>query len=151
MKITEEILPLYQIAYIRKMGVYGEGNKEVMERLKRWAEEKDLFTDKTTILGIARDNPEITRAEECRYDTCLVLPEGYTSEEENIRKGSVEGGKYVIFEIDHTSKGVKEAWETIFQEIGRRGHKLDIDRPILERYRAEMIKEHKCELCVPVK
>ncbi len=40
MNFSVEELPSYRTAYIRRVGVYGTKNSEVMESLKRWAKAK---------------------------------------------------------------------------------------------------------------
>lgn len=39
---------------------------------------------------------------------------------------------------------------TIFPELFKEGHQLDETRPILERYQSRLLKEHYCEICVPI-
>lgn len=43
MKFKVDTLPNYRIAYIRRVGQYGPANIEVMEKLKKWAKEKNLL------------------------------------------------------------------------------------------------------------
>jgi len=32
-----------------------------------------LLNDESIIMGIPRDNPEMTKPEDCRYDACLIV------------------------------------------------------------------------------
>ena len=73
MDINIEMIPSYKIAYIRRTGPYGSENVQIMEQLKNWAREKNLFNENSIILGITQDNPKFTEAKDCRYDTCLVV------------------------------------------------------------------------------
>jgi DNA gyrase inhibitor GyrI len=150
MKLTIEQIPPLRIAYVRHVGPYGSGNVETMEKLKSWARLKDLLDDRSTILGIARDNPETTKPENCRYDTCLVISDDYRLEGEEIGEGAVDGGKYAVFLIDHTAEAVQKAWIELFAELYGQGYEFDESRPILERYKAELVARHYCEICVPV-
>ncbi|WP_416232339.1 GyrI-like domain-containing protein [Clostridium kluyveri] len=43
MDINIEMISSYKIAYIRKTGPYGSENVQIMEQLKSWAREKNLF------------------------------------------------------------------------------------------------------------
>lgn len=150
MKLTIEHIRQLRIAYLRQIGPYGSGNVQVMENLKAWARSNDLFHDDSVILGIARDNPDTTKPEYCRYDTCIVVAEDFSFEESEIKQGSIDGGTYAVFQIDHTAEAVQRAWAAIFPELSGQGLQFDPSRPILERYRMEMIKNHSCEICVPV-
>jgi DNA gyrase inhibitor GyrI len=43
MNVNIEMIPSYKIAYIRRTGSYGSENVQIMEQLKSWAREKNLF------------------------------------------------------------------------------------------------------------
>ena len=145
-----EQMPLMNIAFNRNVGPYGKGNYTTMERIKKFAKDNNLFNEDTIILGISRDNPETTKPEKCRYDACIVVSENFKTEEHDIQKGIIEGGKYAVFIIEHTAEAVQKAWNEIFQDVLSRGYKIDSSKCILERYRVKMIKNNKCEICVPI-
>lgn len=151
MNMKIDTIPPYRVAYIRHIGPYGTGNVQTMEKLKSWARSNNLFHDNSIILGIAHDNPEITKPENCRYDTCLVVSNDYYINEEDINHGSIIGGNYAVFKISHTTEAVQKAWIEIFPELSKQGYQFDETRPILERYIVEMVNNHFCEICVPVK
>ena len=77
MKVKIDTLPNYRIAYLRQVGPYGPHNVKVMEKLKRLAKKKGLFTKDSIILSIAWDNPEETAPENCRYDAGIVISSEY--------------------------------------------------------------------------
>ena len=70
--------------------------------------------------------------------------------EPNIQQGMNQGGKYAVFIIDHTAEAVQKAWSEIFREVSNKGYIIDFSRDIIERYAVKMIKNHKCEICVPI-
>lgn len=119
-------------------------------RLKQWARANDLLDEEAIILGIPWDNPEITKPDACRYDTCLVLSEAMEVTGE-VSKGKIMGGRYCVVSIDHTAEAVQQAWMCIHAEIVNQGHRIDENRPIIERYTAPMVRDHRCELCVPTR
>jgi DNA gyrase inhibitor GyrI len=92
MKIKIEVVPEYEIAYIRQIGSYGADNIQTMEKLKTWAKDNHLLDHESIILGIALDNPDITRAEDCRYDTCLVISKNYCINEDYVHRGKIMEG-----------------------------------------------------------
>ncbi|WP_297423164.1 GyrI-like domain-containing protein [Clostridium sp.] len=150
MYINIEMIPSYKIAYMRKIGPYGPENVQVMEQLKSWARERDLFNESSIILGIAQDNPKFTEHKDCRYDACLVVSEEFRVDNEYINFGKVMGGKYCVFKISHTADAMQKALMEIFPELSRRNYEFDDRRPILERYAIQMINKHQCEICVPI-
>ncbi|GAA0075877.1 GyrI-like domain-containing protein [Clostridium sp. CTA-5] len=150
MDINIEIIPSYKIAYIRRTGPYGSDNIQIMEQLKSWAKEKNLFNENSIILGIAQDNPEFTEPKNCRYDTCLVVSDEFKIDNKCINFGKTIGGKYCVFKISHTTDAMQKAWLEIFSELAKRNYEFDDRRPILERYAMQMINKHYCEICVPI-
>jgi len=146
-----ETIPPYTVAYIRHTGPYGAGNVQTMEHLKNWAKLNDLLHDKSIIFGIAHDNPEITKPESCRYDTCTVVSDNYCVHSGDVLQGNIAGGRYAVFMIRHTAGAVQEAWLEIFPELLKQDCRFDETRPVLERYIVEMVNRHYCEICVPIK
>lgn len=143
-------MPKYRVAYLREIGPYGAQNVKVMERLKSWAESHRLLNENAVILGIAHDDPNRVDIAECRYDTCIVIPTDFKIPIGDTAEGILSGGKYVIFEIEHTAAAVQKAWMNIFKELSSRGYRQDQTRPIIERYASQMIGNHLCEICVPI-
>lgn len=148
MKFKIETLPNYRIAYVRRVGQYGSANSEVMDKLKKWAREKNLL--KSAILfAIPQDNPKTTLPENCRFDACIVISKDYQIDD-SISESELSGGKYLIFEIKHTSEDIQKAYAVIFPTLQSNGYQID-SKPILERYTDDMINNTYCEICVPVK
>lgn len=145
----EQIYP-YKIAYMRRVGEYNAENISLMEQLKQWASVNNLLDDDTVILGIAQDDPHVVQPWKCRYDVCLVLQNVYQFNDEEIRVGTIAGGKYAVFEIEHTTSAIQKAWLDIFEEIAKLSYKVDPTRPIIERYSSKMLKNHLCEICMPI-
>lgn len=150
MKVNIEMIPSYKIAYIRRTGPYGSENVQIMEQLKSWAKEKNLFNESSVILGIAQDNPQLTEPKDCRYDTCLVVSDEFSIDNKYINFGKTTGGKYCVFKISHTVDAMQKAWMDIFSELSKRSYKIDDTKPVLERYAVQMINKHYCEICVPI-
>lgn len=150
MDINIEMISSYKIAYMRKTGPYGSENVQVMEQLKSWAREKDLFNENSIILGIVQDNPNLTDSKSCRYDACLVISDEFNSDDKYINFGKTMSGKYCVFKIDHTVDAMQKAWMEIFSELSKRNYEFDERRPIFERYTMEMLTKNCCEICVPI-
>ena len=147
MKCKTETIPNHRVAYVRRVGPYGPENIKVMEKLKRWAREKDLL--KSAILfGIPQDNPETTQPENCRFDACIVISENYEIDE-TISENEISGGKYLVYEVNHTAIAIQKAYENIFLAIQNNEFEID-NKPIMERYTGDINAKSYCEICVPV-
>jgi DNA gyrase inhibitor len=148
MKVKVETLPSYRIAYMRRVGPYGPANKEVMEKIKKWAMEKDLLHS-AIFLAIPQDNPETTLPENCRFDACIVISKDEPIDN-TVCEGEHPGGKYLIYEVKHTEQDIQKAYEDIFPSLQSSDYIMD-NKPIIERYISDMIDNPYCEICVPIK
>lgn len=136
------------IAYMRRVGAYGPENYSLMAKLKNWAAQNNLFNEDTVIYGIARDNAQVAAPKNCRYDVGLVVPSGFLNTQ--IEICGLPGGKYLVFEIEHTAQAVEDFWANLLEILKRENIEADESRPILERYAKKLIDKDLCEICVPV-
>lgn len=154
MKKSTESIESVKIVYKRSIGPYGESNYRAMDDFKIWCNKYDLLNTDSIIYGIIHDDPNYTEPSRCRYDTCLVISDNYKLDEKSIQEGithgSLTGGRYMVFEIEHTSEEVEKAWTNMFEELASAEVILDVSRPIAERYKTQLLKNHKCEICVPI-
>jgi DNA gyrase inhibitor GyrI len=143
-----ETFPNYRLAYIRRIGKYGIENKEIMEKIKSWAKEKQLLNDEAIIFSIMQDNPQTTPLEKCRYDACIVISKDFEIDN-NVKECEFIGRKFAVFKIIHTTEEIQKAYMEIFPKIIKEGFKI-ASEPILERYSVKMVENGFCEICVPV-
>lgn len=148
MRFKVETLPNYRIAYMRRVGPYGPANIEVMEKVKSWANVKKLL-DSAMLLAIPQDNPVTTPPQNCRFDACLVISKDYQIDN-SICESELSGGKYLIYEVNHTAEDIQKAYADIFPSLQNNGYQVD-NKPIFERYTGNMMNNPNCEICVPVK
>lgn len=95
-----------KVAYSVAIGKYGDENtKLAWQRIVTFAEKNKLFGFGTECIGISLDDPNITDAEKCRYEACIVCKKDIKAEGE-IGVKTIEGGKYAIFKH-------KGAYETL--------------------------------------
>lgn len=121
MNMKIDTLPNYRIAYVRQVGPYGPHNVKVMEKLKRLVKKKGLFTKDSIILSIARDNPEETAPENCRYDAGIVISSKYYVDDD-FSEDQLVGGQYAIYKVKHTAEEIQKAWATIFSGLLEEGY-----------------------------
>lgn len=133
------------IAYMRNTGEYGKRNEKLMEDFKEFLRKNKLFTEETTILGIALDNPTLTPTNRLRYDVGFIIDKNVKI---NLPTRKIDDGKYAIFEVGHTKQDVLQFWQNI-QNITA-DLLVDNKRPIIERYACNKISEHLCEFCIPI-
>ncbi|WP_427050829.1 AraC family transcriptional regulator [Paenibacillus sp. TC-CSREp1] len=147
-----ELLASVTIAYVRQVGPYGPSNRKAMEKLKQWADRNHLLDAQATLLGIPQDDPSSTPPQHCRYDACIVLDHDYHFKKENdpaIHIGTFAGGHYLICIVPHTAEGVRNAWNEIIAHVHAKGIQMG-RKPMIERYRAHLLGQHLCELCIPI-
>jgi DNA gyrase inhibitor GyrI len=60
---------------MRRTSQYGTENYKLMSKMKAWADVRGLLTNDSVLFGIALDNPQFTKSNECRYDVCLLFRE----------------------------------------------------------------------------
>ena len=140
--MTIEKLGDMQIAYMRRTGGYGEGNRQLMEQFKRYLREHALLQEDTTILGIALDDPAQIPEDRQRYDVGMIL----TGREDpcGLPVRTVAGGRWAVFEVPHTEEGVSDFWRDLPQ---RAGHNRTCDI----RQAHPKVSAHICEFCVPLR
>jgi DNA gyrase inhibitor GyrI len=149
MKFKIENVPSSKVAYIRKVGPYGEDNFKTMMMLKKWARDHQLLKD-SIIFARIHDNPMITPPENCRYDACVVIDEDLKIERLSLKVDFIHGGRYAVLEIEHTAAGVQKAWDYVFTAIAQKRVNYKASQPILERYTDELVKKNRCQICVPI-
>ncbi|MGC5771834.1 AraC family transcriptional regulator [Paenibacillus pabuli] len=152
MEFYMENLPTSRIAYVRQVGPYGPANSLAMEKLKSWARSHNLLTESAILLGIPQDNPETTLSAHCRYDACIVISKDFPLDEStpDLKEAELPGGTYLVCQVKHTAEDVGQAWTDIFSHLQNSGYTMDT-KPILERYKGNLLHLDYCEICVPVK
>jgi DNA gyrase inhibitor GyrI len=144
-----ESITAQPIVYMRQVGPYGgTQNVQLMENMKQWIRNHNLWNETGTLYGIAQDNPAITPPEKCRYDVCFVTETGL--QDDMIQRGTLPPGVYVVFEILHTADEVNRFWGTIGDVLAQEKRQIDESRPVLERYQIGLVEKGFCEFCVPV-
>ncbi|MER6398139.1 GyrI-like domain-containing protein [Kitasatospora sp. NPDC001603] len=145
-----EEVPEFKVACMRRVGPYGAGNQEQMERLKGWAAASGLLRDGSVVLGIAQDDPGVVAPEDCRYDVCLVVPRDTGIGGAGIEEAWLPGGRYAVRTVAHTAEALARAWAGLLPALADAGFRFDSARPIIERFAPRMVENHLCEICVPV-
>ncbi|WP_019614206.1 AraC family transcriptional regulator [Psychromonas ossibalaenae] len=146
-------MPEYNVAYIRKLGLYSKETCEpAFRELMQWAGPRN-YTGPGKVLAIYWDNPDVTPVEKCRFDACIVVPEG-TVPEGPIFTQTINGGPYAVCHFEMKPDSFQQAWEDAFIWFCDSGYECN-DQPCYELYHntPEEHAEGKCifDICIPLK
>jgi len=146
-------MPAYTVAFMRKIGPFiKETCGPEFERLMRWAGPRN-FVGPGKVLGIYWDNPEVTPAEKCRFDACIIVPEG-TEPEGQVSIQTIRGGPYAVCHFECTPDGIQAAWEDAFAWVCGSGFDCN-DSPCYEVYHNNAAEHAEgkwiFDICVPLR
>lgn len=156
LEISVEHRPEYQVAYIRRLGPYGDVNNSItrsFDTLLRWAETRGILGHKTSFLGHGTDDCSITPARYCSYDTCLVLND-LVREDDIVSLKTVPGGKFAVLRTVCEPQQVNRHWEWLIGGWLPASGRALLRQPCYEFF-PEWGKQSvspRCgiELCIPV-
>jgi len=74
LKVSVELMPSFQVAYVRHFGLYGPTVRRAWATLFKWAGPRGLLRPEAKPIGVYHDDPMITPGESCRYDACIPVP-----------------------------------------------------------------------------
>lgn len=94
MKVEIRRIEEMRVAYLRHVGPYQECGS-AWERLMLWAGPKGLMGAGTMCIGLCHDDPEITPPHQIRYDACITVDPGFTTEGEVLVK-VIDGGDHAV-------------------------------------------------------
>lgn len=135
----------------RRVGPYGPENRVLMETFKQWLRTHDLFTADCVIVAAALDNPMQIKPVDCRYDICFLCSESVAKKfSAEIACKQLNGGRYAVFQIEHTVEAIQKAWNECFAYLLTHDYRPNLQRPVLERYQKQMVDNCLCELCIPI-
>jgi len=151
-KIIER--PEKQAIFVRRTGAYKTSAHAAWEAVCRYAQSHGLFAPGGEFIGISYDDPQITAAENLRYDACItvsqvVKPDG----EVGVRK--IAGGRYAMFLHQGPYENLLGTYQHIFREwFPGSGEELR-DEPSFEVYLNSpddtRPEELKTEIYIPLK
>ena len=155
MNVRVQELPSRRVVYMRYVGPYGaQGIPELWQRFVTWIGAHGFDLGATTRLGVAHDDPAITRAEQCRYDACLVVPDDFRPDG-SVNLMEIPGGRFAVAQFEGSAHDIESAWDRVFATwLPGSGYQPD-DRPCIEVYRGPSVDAttgaFRCELCLPVR
>lgn len=154
MNVDMKQLPEYRVAYVRQIGPYGPALAQAWERIMAWAGKNGLLGPDTAALGVSWDNPSLTPPERCRYDACVVLPQGFAADEqalaqEGICLQSLPAGLYACYRRPIRMDEYTAAWnELIGVWLPRSGY--EVTGPGFEYYHPPLVCSEDPDLACDV-
>lgn len=156
MQVEIRNLPDRKLAYLRHTGPYGDpGIGRAWQRFGQWCAQRGLMETAREMIGISRDNPEITPASRLRYDCCVPVDDDFRSEGE-VGVQRFAGGRYACAPFKGTTADIHPAWMKMYGDwLPQSGWQAD-DKPGIELYEEDFEMDPKsgvfsCLLCVPVR
>jgi len=141
------------MAYLRHVGPYGEPLSVFWQtEFYPWMVASGLLQQPR--YGISHDDPNVTAAEQCRYDAGCEIPATFIALG-NAHKTVIPGGKYAALSFKGAAREFEPAWDSLLRDwLPSSGLQLD-NRPMFEYYPAGSSYDPatgilECKLCVPV-
>ncbi|GAB5519293.1 MAG: hypothetical protein RhofKO_15440 [Rhodothermales bacterium] len=106
--------PATRVAFIRHTGPYTEAGA-TFQRMMGWAFSKGLFNQKTKILSISHDDPEVTPSEKTRLDCCVTVNDSFNPEGE-VDAQTIPEGEYVILTHRGSYAGLADSYNWLYGE-----------------------------------
>jgi AraC family transcriptional regulator len=132
MEMTTKTLPAFRLAAILHHGPYNQIGP-AFRKLGTLAGEAGLFGRATgPMMGIYKDDPRTTRAEELRAAAGIPVAED-TPIPAGLVEERVEGGKYACYLYVGPYEGLPGAWAEVMKSFSASGHQPR-KGPSLERY-----------------
>jgi AraC family transcriptional regulator len=145
-------VPEFTVAYVRKVGPYTRKTCEpAFAEVMQWAGPRN-YVGPGKVLAIYWDNPDVTPPEKCRFDACIIVPEG-TVPGGQISIQTISGGSYAVCHFEIKLDGLHQAWEDAFKWVCDGGYKCN-DNPFYELHHNNAA-EHPdgkliLDICIPL-
>ena len=146
-------MPEYNVAYVRKVGPYVKETCEpAFGELMQWAGPRN-FVGPGKILAIYWDNPDVTPPEKCRFDACIIVPDG-TVPEGQVFIQTISGGPYAVCHFEIKPDSIQKTWEDAFAWLCDSGYECN-DTPCYELYHNNAAEHPEgkwiFDICIPLK
>jgi AraC family transcriptional regulator len=146
--------PAQRIVYVRVVGGYNAdkilgGFNSLME----WGRRHDLIPS-APLIGMSRDDPEITPMAKYRFDWCLVVPAGVWPDGD-VSKGLIPANRFASLHCRGDIYKVDRAWQYLFHSWLPRSSLQPTHDPAMEVFHAHPAEvgwsEFDIDCCLPVK
>ena len=153
LNVTVMQRPPVRVAYLRYTGSYGAGVSDFWRTRFYPYLVRHQLTGRP-IYGVSHDDPNITAAQQCRYDTCVEVPEGFVVGGDALET-EIAGGTYAFLPFFGTSASIGDAWNSLMRHwLPDSGWQID-GRPTFEYYPPgaafdEATGRFECQIVIPL-
>ena len=145
--------PAARVAYLRHIGPYGPAVAAFwQQQLHPFLARHGLYG--RPIYGLSHDDPDITAADKCRYDTCVEVDDNWLPVAGALVT-VIPAGRYAAMPFKGTSATIGAAWQAMMRDwLPASGYQID-SRPTFEYCASdaaydEATKTFSCELVIPL-
>lgn len=131
-KVTIEHLSDITVIYERHKGNYLDLSEDWCKFQEKYSQ---LITEHTLFIERTYDDPSITNQDDCLYDLCMTVPEGYSSSSMYV----ITGGKFAVYHFKGSVEQIYIDYQN-FLIVWFIQRKCEID----ERYGFEIYREIDC-------
>ncbi len=155
MKPTIKNIDDINVICAREVGSYEVAAPKAWGRVMRYGYSNRLMAKHIRSIGITHDDPQVTDANQIRYDACLDLDTPITPED-NLTKHVIAGGSYAVFLHKGPYEGLQETYSAIFNHwLPESEYELKREEPCFEIYlnrdpRKTKPENLKTEIYVPL-
>jgi len=125
-------MPSKRVAYVRHVGPY-EACGQAWGELCGWLGQKGLMRPGMEMLGLSHDDPDLTAAEQLRYDACCTVDQEFEPAG-NIGKKDIRGGDYAVYRHVGPYDGLSESYKRLFGDWLPTSGREVADAPCVEIY-----------------
>ena len=153
MNVEVKKMPAYHVAYLRRVGPYGNAIGALFDKLMGWACAKGLTKD-CTVLAVYWDDPQRVGCDNCRSDACVTAPKEIKPEGD-IQLQTLPEGMFAVYHAIVRNNDFVKAWnEILIDWLPKSGYKAEA-KPCYEIYLNDATKDPEgkwiVDICVPVR
>ncbi len=138
------------ISFIQRIGPYGNDNRTLMTAFLTRLSDLGVLNETTEILGLVPHPSDGNRLHPCSYTCATPQNSAVLKQASSLEHGFLTAASYLVLELEHTAKAIEEAYAHLETTLSLNALHSDITHPLLERYTLQSIRDHQCELWIPI-
>lgn len=156
MQISVTYMKPTAVLYTRAIGPYERSVSTAWNHMLGWLDTQRVRRRTPRGFGIINDDPRSSSADDRRYDACVELQPGLTTDPSaGIGRAMTPGGAFAVARIRGPHSAIRDAFKHLRNAwVPAHGLKIDPDRPHLEIYLNDPAitdpTDLLTEVCVPV-
>jgi AraC family transcriptional regulator len=129
-------VPAVRVVYRRHFGSYNHpGVEAAFDELVRWARPCGL-DGLERYIGIPWDDADVTTDAKCRFDACLIVPDGFAPDR-GINWQTIPAGRYAVYSCQIVHHDFDAPWTALMRDWLPHSGYLPADGPRFEVYHSD--------------